>query len=111
MRLASFTDRGLRMLMRMPSAPSPAFSTADLAEEFGLSRNHLVQIMQRLSRAGLIDTRRRSVGGAALDNPASEIRPGAVVSLLEERQPRVRYDRLNSPPNFFIAKTHTKTEG
>ena len=33
MRLTSFTDYGLRMLMRMASAPERAFSTAELAEE------------------------------------------------------------------------------
>ncbi len=86
MRLTSFTDYGLRMLMRMASAPDGAFSTADLADEFGLSRNHLAKIMQRLAKAGLIETRR---GGAALARPASEIRLGAVVRLLEEGQPLV----------------------
>ncbi len=83
MRLTSFTDYGLRMLMRMASAPDRAFSTADLADEFGLSRNHLAKIMQRLARAGLIETR----GGAALARLASDIRLGAVVRLLEEGQP------------------------
>ena len=62
MRLTSFTDYGLRMLMRMASAPKRAFSTAELAAEFQLSRNHLAKIMQRLARAGLIETRR---GGGA----------------------------------------------
>ena len=36
MRLTSFTDYGLRMLMRMASAPQRPFSTAELADEFGL---------------------------------------------------------------------------
>ena len=88
MRLTSFTDYGLRMLMRMASAPDRAFSTADLADEFGLSRNHLAKIVQRLAKAGLIDTRRGG-GGASLAWPASEIRLGAVVRLLEEGQPLV----------------------
>lgn len=86
MRLTSFTDYGLRMLMRMSSAPERAFSTADLADEFGLSRNHLAKIMQRLSRAGLIETRRGGGGGAVLARPATEIRLGTVVRLLEEDQ-------------------------
>lgn len=86
MRLTSFTDYGLRMLMRMASAPDRAFSTADLADEFGLSRNHLAKIMQRLAQAGLINTRRGGGGGAALARSASEIRLGAVVRLLEEGQ-------------------------
>lgn len=86
MRLTSFTDYGLRMLMRMASAPARAFSTAEFAEEFALSRNHLAKIMQRLSRAGLIETRRGGGGGAMLARPAAEIRLGAVVRVLEEGQ-------------------------
>ncbi|MFV0491265.1 MAG: RrF2 family transcriptional regulator [Pseudorhodobacter sp.] len=89
MRLTSFTDYGLRMLMRMASAPESAFSTADLAEEFGLSRHHLMKIMQRLSRAGVVETRRGGGGGAVLTRPPEEISLGAVVRILEEGQPLV----------------------
>lgn len=89
MRLTYFTDYGLRMLMRMASAPGQAFSTAELAEEFGLSRNHLSKIMQRLAGAGLVATRRGGGGGAVLARPPAEIRLGAVVRLLEEGQPLV----------------------
>lgn len=66
MRLTSFTDYGLRMLMRMASAPERAFSTAELAEEFNLSRNHLAKIMQHLARAGLVETRRGGGGVRSL---------------------------------------------
>jgi len=89
MRLTSFTDYGLRMLMRMAGAPERPFSTAELAEEFRLSRNHLAKIMQCLARGGIIETRRGGGGGAALARPAGEIRLGAVVRLLEEGQPLV----------------------
>lgn len=89
MRLTSFTDYGLRMLMRMASTSDRSFSTADLATEFGLSRNHLAKVMQRLAQAGLVETRRGGGGGAALARPASEIRLGTVVRLLEEGQPLV----------------------
>ncbi|MFP5510811.1 MAG: Rrf2 family transcriptional regulator [Alphaproteobacteria bacterium] len=89
MRLTSFTDYGLRMLMRMASTPDRTFSTADLADEFGLSRNHLAKIMQRLAQAGFVETRRGGGGGAALARPATQIRLGAMVRLLEEDQPLV----------------------
>jgi Rrf2 family transcriptional regulator, nitric oxide-sensitive transcriptional repressor len=89
MRLTFFTDYGLRMLMRMASAPERAFSTAEFAEEFGLSRNHLAKIMQRLAGAKLIETRRGSGGGAMLAHPPNEILLGEVVRLLEEDQPLV----------------------
>lgn len=89
MRLTSFTDYGLRMLMRMASAPAQAFSTAELAEEFGLSRNHLSKIMQRLAREGLVETRRGGGGGATLAKAPDKIRLGTVVRLLEVDQPLV----------------------
>lgn len=86
MRLTSFTDYGLRMLMRMASDPARPFSTAELAEEFGLSRNHLAKIMQKLATGGVIETRRGGGGGATLAQSADRIRLGAVVRLLEEGQ-------------------------
>ncbi|GGB28290.1 MULTISPECIES: RrF2 family transcriptional regulator [Rhodobacterales] len=86
MRLTSFTDYGLRMLMRLASAPDRAFSTADLAKEFQLSRNHLIKIMQKLGRAGLVQTRRGGGGGATLACAPKEIRLGDVVRVLEEGQ-------------------------
>jgi Rrf2 family transcriptional regulator, nitric oxide-sensitive transcriptional repressor len=86
MRLTSFTDYGLRALMRMASAPERGFSTAELADEFGISRNHLIKIVQRLARGGIVTTRRGSGGGAVLARPASEIRLGDIVRLLEEGQ-------------------------
>jgi Rrf2 family nitric oxide-sensitive transcriptional repressor len=84
MRLTSFTDYGLRMLMRMASAPDRAYSTTELAVEFGLSRNHLSKIIQHLARAGIVVTRRGGGGGASLAKPPDEFRLGALIALLEE---------------------------
>lgn len=86
MRLTSFTDFGLRALMRMASAPERAFSTADLAEEFSLSRNHLTKIVASLAQAGIVVTRRGGGGGAMLARPPAEIRLGEVVRVLEAGQ-------------------------
>lgn len=86
MRLTSFTDYGLRMLMRLASAPERGFSTSELAAEFGLSRHHLSKIMQRLAAGGIVVTRRGGGGGAMLARDASEIRLGRVIGLLEDGQ-------------------------
>lgn len=86
MRLTSFTDFGLRMLMRMASTPGEPISTAALADEFNLSRNHLTKIMQRLAHGGIVETRRGGGGGAVLIKPADEIRLGEIVRLLEQDQ-------------------------
>jgi len=89
MRLTTFTDYGLRMLMRMAGDPARAFSTAELANQLELSRNHLAKIMQHLARAGFIDTRRGGGGGAVLARAAAEIRLGDLVRQLEDGQPLV----------------------
>jgi Rrf2 family nitric oxide-sensitive transcriptional repressor len=89
MRLTSFADYGLRMLMRMAGEPARAFSTGELAQELNLSRHHLAKIVQRLAAAGLIATRRGGGGGAVLARAAAEIRLGEVVRVLEQGQPLV----------------------
>lgn len=86
MRLTSFTDYGLRMLMRLASEPERAFSTAELADEFNLSRNHLAKIVQQLARGGIVETRRGGGGGAVLRQDPANIRLGDVVRLLEQGQ-------------------------
>lgn len=82
MQLTSFTDFGLRALMRLASEPDRAFSAGEIADEFGISRNHLTKAIAVLSRAGIVTTRRGGGGGARLARPASEIRLGEVVRLL-----------------------------
>lgn len=86
MRLTSFTDFGLRVLMRMAGDPARAFTAAELAEEFRVSRNHLAKVMSALAAAGYINTRRGSGGGALLAREASDIRLGQVVATLEANQ-------------------------
>ena len=72
MRLTSFTDYGLRSLMRMAAEPARTFSTAELADEFGLSRHHVTKIMQRLARAGIVATRRAE--GCLIDHGANYLK-------------------------------------
>ena len=86
LRLTSFTDYGLRALMRIASDPERGFSTAELADEFDISRNHLAKIVQHLSDAGIVATRRGAGGGVTLAKPASQIKLGEVILWLEEGQ-------------------------
>lgn len=86
MRLTSFTDYGLRVLMRMAGDPDRAFSAGELATEFGVSRNHLAKVISTLAAHGLLKTRRGGQGGAVLGRRAAEIRLGDVVALLEANQ-------------------------
>jgi Rrf2 family transcriptional regulator, nitric oxide-sensitive transcriptional repressor len=86
MRLTSFTDFGLRALMRLASDPDRAFSTAELAEEFNISSNHLTKIIAALAQARIVTTRRGGGGGAILARPADQIKLGDIVRVLAAGQ-------------------------
>lgn len=86
MRLTSFTDYGLRLLMRLAASPDRSLSTAELAHGFGLSRNHVMKIVQHLARAGIVDTRRGGGGGVQLARRPDALLLGELVRLLEEGQ-------------------------
>lgn len=86
MRLTSYTDFGLRALIRMASALNRNFLTTEIANEFGISRNYLNKIIQFLSQYGFVQTRHGAGGGAMLARPAGEIGLGNLVRLLERDQ-------------------------
>lgn len=86
LRLTSFTDFGLRVLMRMAGAPDRAFTAAELADEFHISRNHLAKVVSALSAGGYLETRRGGGGGAMLARQPEAIRLGDVVAHLEAGQ-------------------------
>ncbi|HZP78142.1 MAG TPA: Rrf2 family transcriptional regulator [Pseudolabrys sp.] len=86
MRLTAFTDFGLRALMRLAGDPGRAFSTAEIAAEFGISRHHLSKVVQDLAEAGFVATQRGAGGGFRLARPAPSITLGEVVRRLESRQ-------------------------
>ncbi|PVZ89088.1 HTH-type transcriptional repressor NsrR [Serratia sp. S1B] len=84
MQLTSFTDYGLRALIYMASLPAERMtSISEVTEVYGLSRNHMVKIINQLSRTGFVTTVRGKNGGIRLGQPARAIRLGDVVRALE----------------------------
>ncbi|MBD1226696.1 nitric oxide-sensing transcriptional repressor NsrR [Xenorhabdus griffiniae] len=84
MQLTSFTDYGLRALIYMASLPEGQMtSIAEVTEVYGVSRNHMVKIINQLSHLGLVNAVRGKNGGISLGKPANEIKIGDVVRSLE----------------------------
>ncbi len=83
MRLTSFTDLGLRAMMRLAGEPGRSFTTDEIAGEFAISRHHLTKIVGELARAGFIATQRGAAGGFRLARPADKITLGEIVRRLE----------------------------
>lgn len=84
MRLTRHTDYALRVLMYVGASPTGAATIAEVADRYGISRNHLMKIVHGLGRAGILRTVRGRAGGVHLARPAGAIRIGDVVRITEE---------------------------
>lgn len=83
MRLTRFSDYALRLLIYVASRPEQRTTIADAAEAYGISRNHLMKVANRLARAGLLKPSRGRTGGLALGRPAAAISLGEVLRATE----------------------------
>jgi Rrf2 family nitric oxide-sensitive transcriptional repressor len=83
MRLTTFTDYSLRVLIHVATAPEGRSTIAQVAAAFAISENHLVKVVHRLGQEGLLFNTRGRGGGLALARPAREINIGAVVRMAE----------------------------
>lgn len=84
MQLTSFTDYGLRALIYMASLPMDKMTNiSQVSEVYGVSRNHMVKIINQLGRVGFVTAVRGKNGGIRLGKPAETIRLGDVVRALE----------------------------
>jgi Rrf2 family nitric oxide-sensitive transcriptional repressor len=83
MRLTTFTDYSLRVLVYLAAAPEGRSTIAEIARGFAISEHHLVKVVHFLGQEGLLLNTRGRRGGLRLARPAREINVGAVVRLAE----------------------------
>ena len=95
MRLTSYTDFGLRALMRLAGEPERSFTTDEIASEFEISRHHLIKVVRGLAEASYVTTQRGAAGGFRLARRPESIKLGQVVRDLEEEQPLVECFRAD----------------
>jgi Rrf2 family nitric oxide-sensitive transcriptional repressor len=84
MRLTLHTDYALRMLIYAATRPDRACTVSDVAEAYGLSRNHLLKVAQTLREHDFIETVRGRSGGIRLKREPASIGIGALVRTIEE---------------------------
>lgn len=84
MRLTVHTDYALRLLMYLALKPGKVATIREVAETYGISRNHLVKVAHELGRAGFVETLRGRGGGLRLARPPEAIGIGDVVRKMEE---------------------------
>lgn len=81
--LALQTDFALRALIFLAARQPRRCQITEIADFFGISRDHLAKAVRRLSQAGYIRTLRGVGGGLELARPAEEIAIGEVIQQME----------------------------
>ena len=89
MRLSVFTDYSLRVLIQAALRHPNKLTIDEVAKAYGISRNHLIKVINELGRAGFLVTQRGRSGGFTLARPADRITIAEVVKFGEDGQPLV----------------------
>ncbi|WP_042346903.1 Rrf2 family transcriptional regulator [Bacillus massiliigorillae] len=84
MRLTSYTDYSIRVLLYLNIHDNQLSTIQDIAEAYGISKNHLMKIIYNLGKLGYIETIRGRNGGIRLAKSPSEINIGKLVRETEE---------------------------
>jgi len=83
MKLTSFTDYSLRVLVYLAAQPGRRATIAEIATAFDISENHLTKVVHFLGQVGLLANVRGKGGGLDLARAPSEIVIGDVVRRAE----------------------------
>ena len=79
MRLTFYTDYALRLLMLVGLEPDRLVTIEEVADRFGISKNHLMKVAYQLGRAEYLKTVRGRNGGLCLGKAPDQIVVGEVV--------------------------------
>ena len=83
MQLTKFSDYALRVLMYAECAGDRLVTIDEISEAYGISRAHLMKVVNALTRAGFLTATRGRSGGLKLAKPAHKIVLGDVVRSTE----------------------------
>jgi Rrf2 family transcriptional regulator, nitric oxide-sensitive transcriptional repressor len=83
MRITTYSDYSLRLLMYLGVAPGGHSTIAEAAAHYGVSRTHMMKVAHQLGKAGYITTVRGRAGGLRLARPAGGIVVGDILRITE----------------------------
>lgn len=83
MKLNLFTDYAVRSLMYLSWHRNRTVTAEEIARFYGISRDHIVKVIQELSRHGYVQARRGRGGGSILARDPRDISVAEVITTFE----------------------------
>ena len=96
MQLTKHTDYAFRILLYLLALPKNERTTINvIVERYGISKSHVMKIVNKLAASGLVNATRGKSGGLMLGKPADKIKLDEVVKLMETSLQPVNCSELN----------------
>lgn len=84
MRLTLHTDYALRVLVHVGLKGGELVTINEIAECYGISKNHLTKVVHQLGRTGYLETVRGKYGGVRLLMAPDQVRLGEFIRRIED---------------------------
>lgn len=97
MQLTKFTDYSFRTLMYAEAAGGELVTIDEISSVFGISRSHLMKVVNTLTKEGFLTAIRGRSGGLRLARPADKIRLGDILRATEPDFALVECFKSGSP--------------
>ena len=83
MRLTDYTDYSLRVLLYLAVRGKGLSTIQDISDAYGISKNHLMKVVQQLGELGWVETVRGRNGGLRLAEQTNALTVGEIVRATE----------------------------
>lgn len=84
MYITRYTDYSLRVLMYVAMKGEEQTTIREIADSYGISKNHLMKVVQQLNNNGYVIALRGKNGGLRLNGDARDINVGTLVRKTEQ---------------------------